>query len=122
LRDAANRLAPGDGAAAAEVAVRMRAVADQVERGDSAASADATGLIVDVARAHQAGQLTDGATITAIQLLQTVPGVAIAGSATAVTAATAAPPATGASPEIFVPTNDDLKDKPDKGKGKGQDD
>jgi len=93
-------MAPGDGAAAGELAVRMRAVADQVGRGDASVAANATGLIVDVARWYQAGQLTEGATVGTIQLLQRVAGVAVAGSATGATA-------------------NDLEGKP--GKDKGED-
>ncbi len=117
LRAGAARFGPGDGAAAPDLATRLRAVADQVERGELNGASSATNLIVDVALWRQAGQLTDGATVAAIQLLQKVPGVAIAGSAPAVTAAPPAP--TGGSPEVFVPTGDDLKGKPDKDKDKG---
>ncbi|MEA2828830.1 MAG: hypothetical protein QOG43_3269, partial [Actinomycetota bacterium] len=62
---------------------RLRTLADQVQRGDSGASTAATALIIDVAKWRQAGQLDDGATLGAVQLLQQVPGVVVAGSATA---------------------------------------
>ena len=111
MRDAASRWGAGDGPAAADLAGRMRAVADQVERGDAGAAGSATGVIVDIARWRQAGQLADGATVTAVQLLQRVPGVAAAGSAPA---ATAGPPPAAADPppEVFVPPVDALRDKP----------
>ena len=115
LRDAAGGLDGGDGAAAADLAGRLRTVADMVERGDVVAAATATGLVVDVVRWHQVGQLTDLATLTALQLLQKVPGVAVAGSAPA---ATAAPPPAAVSPEVIVPNSDALKDT-GKAKDKG---
>jgi serine/threonine-protein kinase len=114
LRDFAGGLGGGNGAAAADLAGRMRTVADLVERGDLTAAGTATGLIVDVARWYQAGQLTDITTVAALQLLQKVPGVAVAGSAPA---AAAPPPAAAAAPEVFVP-NPAVTDKPAKEKGK----
>ena len=87
LRSGAARLASGDGAAAPELAVRLRAVADEVERGVDGAADNATGLIVDVARWRQSGQLNDGATLLAVQLLQRVPGVAGASSGTSASSA-----------------------------------
>lgn len=110
LRAGANRFGHADGPAAGELAARMRAIADLVERADANAPASATALIIEVAGWRQAGLLGDGATITAIQLLQRVPGVTVAGSA----AATARAPAAGDA--------DDLKGKPDKGRGNGRDD
>jgi len=85
MRAGAGRLSSGDGSAAPELAVRLRAVADQVERDAPGTDDTATGLIVDVARWRQSGLLNDGATLLAIQLLQRVPGVA--DSTPAVTAA-----------------------------------
>ena len=113
MRAAAGGLGGDDGAAAADLAGRLRTIADHVERGEVSTGAIATGLLVDVARWYQSGQLTGGAAVTAVQLLQKVPGVAVAGSAPA---AASPPPAANASPEVFVPTNDAVKDKPDKGK------
>jgi hypothetical protein len=83
MRQGAALLTPANGAAAAELAGRLRTLADQVQRGDSGASTAATALIIDVAKWRQAGQLDDGATLGAVQLLQQVPGVVVAGSATA---------------------------------------
>jgi eukaryotic-like serine/threonine-protein kinase len=114
LRTAAGRLGPGDGPAASDLAGRMRAVADQLERGDATVAAAATGLIVDVARWRQAGQLGDAATVAAIQLLQAVPGVSVAGSGPAAVT----PPAGNAdrTPAVVVP------DDPGRGgNGRGND-
>jgi hypothetical protein len=111
LRGTAGRLNGADGAASADLAGRMRTVADMLERGDLQTAATATGLIVDVARWFQDGQLTAGATVTAVQLLQQVPGVNIAGSAPA---AASGPPTTAASAEVFVPDNNALKNPPGK--------
>ncbi|MEA2972639.1 MAG: eukaryotic-like serine/threonine-protein kinase [Actinomycetota bacterium] len=115
LRAAADRLGGGDGVAAADLAGGLRAVADQVERGEATASASATGLLVNLAGWFQNGQLTPAAAVTAVQVLQKVPGLAAAGSAPA---AASAPPSAAATPEVFVATNDALKDKPGKGKDK----
>jgi hypothetical protein len=101
LRAEAARLTGADGVAAPELAARLRLVADQVERGDAAAPIAATGVIFDVARWRQANQLGDAATVNAIQLLQRIDGVAVAGSAPAPTS----PPAAAA---------DDGKGKKDK--------
>ena len=117
LRAVADRLGAGDGVAAADLAAGLRTVADQVERGEASAAGTATGLLVNLAGWFQNGQLTPAAAVTAVQLLQKVPGLAAAGSAPA---ATSAPPPAAASPEVFVPSDDALKDKP--GKGKGNDD
>jgi serine/threonine-protein kinase len=114
MRAAAGRLNGGDGAAAADLAGRLRTVADQVERGEATTSATAIGLLVDIAGWYQSGQLTAGAAVTAVQVLQKVPGVAAAGSAPAAAAPAAAG---GASPEVFVPAPDALKDKPGNDKG-----
>ena len=119
LRAAADRLGGGDGVAAADLAAGLRTVADQVERGEASAAGTATGLLVNLAGWFQNGQLTPAAAVTAVQVLQKVPGLAAAGSAPA--AASAPPPAAAASPEVFVPTNDALKDKPGKGNGRNND-
>ena len=115
LRTGASRLGPGDGVAAPGLAVRMKVVADQVERGDPAATTTATALIIDVAIWRQAGQLGDAATVTAVQLLQKVQVAAVGGSAPAIAA-------TG--PADVVPDGDQPKgkDKDDKGNGRDNDD
>ena len=109
LRAAADRLGGGDGVAAADLAAGLRTVADQVERGEATAGGTATGLLVNLAGWFQNSQLTPAAAVTAVQVLQKVPGLAAAASASPPAAAAAA------SPEVIVP-NDALKDKPGKDK------
>ena len=118
LRAAADGLGGDDGVAAADLAAGLRTVADQVERGEATAAAAATGLLVNLAGWFQNGQLTAPAAVTAVQVLQKVPGLAAAGSAPA---AASAPPPAAASPEVFVPSNDALKDE-GRGKDKDRDD
>jgi eukaryotic-like serine/threonine-protein kinase len=120
MRAAAGGLGGDDGAAAADLAGRLRTVADQVERGEVTTGAIATGLLVDIAGWYQSGQLTAGAAVTAVQLLQRVPGVAAAGSAAAASSSSS-PPAGNPSPEVFVPTDDGVKAKPDKGNDRKDD-
>ena len=77
---AASRLGPGDGSGRTPTWPAGCGPSPTRSSGATpAAGTAATGLIVDVARWRQAGQLADGATVTAIQLLQKVPGVAVVG-------------------------------------------
>jgi len=75
LRAEADRLSAADGARATELAGRLRQVADQVESGGGGPAA--TGLIVSVATWNRDRQLSTAATVTALTLLQQVPGVTV---------------------------------------------
>ena len=84
LRDAAGALSPGrDGARAGDLADGLRRVADAVEAGSPGAGTQATALIVSAAAWYQTGQLSQAATIAAVQALQQVPGVQLPTTTTA---------------------------------------
>ena len=116
MRAEADRLSPADGARASDLANGLRSVADQVEAGGGGPAA--TGLLVSVATWNRDDQLTDGATVTAVQLLQQVPGVSVAPTAV-VTTAPARPPTTAARPPT---TASDRGRGNDKGKDAEKDD
>ena len=91
LRDMAAGLSPAkDGARAGELADGLRRVADALESGSAGAGTQATGLIVSAATWHQTGQLTQAATVAAVQALQQVPGVQLTSQS---------PPPTVAAPD-----------------------
>jgi hypothetical protein len=119
LRAEADRLSPADGARATELATRLRQVADQVEAGGGGPAA--TGLIVSVATWNRDRQLSDGATVTALALLQQVPGVTVP-----TTVAPAPPPTTRAPATTAAPDrgrgNEDNKDNNKDDKGNNKDD
>ena len=75
LRAAAGRLGPADGARAADLATSLRSVADQVQAGSGGPAA--TGALISVGAWHLTGQLSDGATTSAVTLLSRVPGVTV---------------------------------------------
>jgi len=109
LRAEADRLSPADGARATELAGGLRQVADQVGAGGGGPAA--TGLIVSIANWNRDRQLSDGATVTALTLLQQVPGVSVP-----TTVAPAPPPPTQAPATTAAPNRgrgDDNKDKDD---------
>ncbi len=91
LRDMAAGLSPDeDGARAGELADGLRRVADSLESGSAGAGTQATGLIISAATWHQTGQLTQAATVAAVQALQQVPGVQLQSQAPPTTVAAAA--------------------------------
>ncbi len=117
MRAEADRLSPADGARASDLAEGLRRVADQVEAGGGGPAA--TGLIVSAVTWNRDDQLSDGAMVTAVQLLQQVPGVA---TPAPVVTAPAPPPTTAAparSPTTDAPARGRGNDN--KGKGKGDD-
>jgi len=119
MRAEADRLSPADGARASDLAAGLRSVADQVEAGGGGAAA--TGLLVSVAGWHRDRQLSDGATVSAVRLLQRVPGVS--GAAAVATTAPAPPPTTAAPvrPPVTAAPNRGRGGDNDKG-NKGKDD
>jgi serine/threonine-protein kinase len=104
----ADRIGPTDGVRAGDLASRLRQLADQVDAGG--AGPTATNLIVSVAAWHSAGQLSDSATVAALQALSAVPGTA--GTATAPAAQTPTPTVPRATAPAAANDNG-------KGKGKG---
>ena len=74
LRQVATRVQDGDGPAGAEAASRLRAIADKLDGGGSAA-ADATALAADVARWKQERRLGSTASDITLAALAKVPGV-----------------------------------------------
>ena len=82
LRQVATRVQDGDGPAGAEAASRLRAIADKLDRGDSA-GADATALAADVVKWDQERRLGNTASDITLAALAKVPGVAIPAAAPA---------------------------------------
>jgi len=117
MRAEADRLSPADGPRAGELAARLRGVADQVEAGGGGPAA--ANLIVAVALWNRDGQISDSAMVSAVRLLQRVPGVTLATTAPApTTPAATAPPITAPPPPAANRGGDDDEDK-GKGGGKG---
>jgi eukaryotic-like serine/threonine-protein kinase len=77
LRQAAQRLSTGDGPRGVDVAGRLRAIADEVDRGSSGAAADAGTLAGDVEVWRADGSLGTTAAAVALAALAKVPGVVI---------------------------------------------
>jgi serine/threonine-protein kinase len=120
LRALADHLKPSDGARAGDLASGLRQVANDLDAGSPAAAGHATGLIISAAAWQQTGQLSASALTSAVQLLQSVPGVqAVAATQSPAVVTTVAPrAATGGPAGATAPTAGGGKSK---GKGKAGD-
>jgi len=119
LRDVAAGLsADRDGARAGDLADGLRRVADAVESGSPGAGTHATGIVISAAAWHQTGQLSQAATVAAVQILQQVPGVQVGGTPAQATPTTAPAPTSPASGSSSSGGDDDDRGN---GKAKGKD-
>ncbi|MFP5318122.1 MAG: serine/threonine-protein kinase [Acidimicrobiia bacterium] len=120
LRDVAAAVSPDrDGARAGDLADGLRRVADAVESGSPGAGTHATGLIISAATWHQTGQLSQAATVAAVQVLQQVPGVQIASAPAPVTPSAPAAVSSGGSATDRSESNANAGDgNADRGKDK----
>jgi hypothetical protein len=100
LQATADQLTSRDGARADDLAAGLRQVASDLEEGSPATGGHATGLIISAAAWNQTGQLSDAATVIAVQLLQQVPGVQV--SSAQLAPPTAGAPATTVAPSVMV--------------------
>jgi non-specific serine/threonine protein kinase/serine/threonine-protein kinase len=100
MRAFADGLSGRDGDASSDLAGRMRTVADQVEAGGGRSAANS--LVGDVRDWQDNGDLTDRAALTALGLLQRVPGVTVPSTSRTTEAPTTEPPTTEAPPTTIV--------------------
>ncbi|MEN3315207.1 MAG: eukaryotic-like serine/threonine-protein kinase [Acidimicrobiaceae bacterium] len=110
LRDTASKLGSGDGPLAADLASRLRALADQVQKGGG--GPDATALLATTVGWARAGQITAATAATTVSLLAQVPGIDQSVLRALTAPATTAAPAPSPTP---APTRPPGKGK--KGKG-----